>query len=126
NGSSTHDAYDCFIAHPHVTFTSIVVHRIDGFFAIPAHVGPGDPVMRLGFTFVLGPESNGIDPLTEPVALGIGGVALAIPPGSFRREHNGGFHFRGRIEGVEPAMEITPRASRAGAPVYEGSREAPN
>jgi hypothetical protein len=34
-------------------------------------------------TFALGPQSNGIDPISEAVSLQFGSVGLVIPPGSF-------------------------------------------
>ena len=50
-------------------------------------------------TFTLGPGSNGIDPLTDPVIVQVGTFSTAIPPGSFK-QHKGRFVFEGTINGV--------------------------
>ena len=50
-------------------------------------------------TFTLGPGSNGIAPLTEPVIIQVGTFSTAIPPGFFK-QHKGRFVFEGRIHGV--------------------------
>jgi len=50
--------------------------------------------------FVLGTGSRGINPVTQPLTLEIGGFTAAIPAGSFREVRQGMFVFEGVINGA--------------------------
>jgi len=57
--------------------------------------------------FTLGPASNGIDPLSEDVALKVGTFSMTIPAGSFELD-DGAFVFEVETNGAEFEVEITP------------------
>ena len=52
--------------------------------------------------------SNGINPVTEAVTLQVGTFAVAIPPGSFKKNSQGSFTFAGVIDGVSLQALIKP------------------
>jgi hypothetical protein len=54
--------------------------------------------------FLLGTNSDGINPLTDAITLQIGTFSTTIPAGSFVKTKNGRFHFEGEIKGV--ALEV--------------------
>ena len=62
----------------------------------------------LNESFTLGPNSNGIDPVTENVSLQIGTFSVTIPAGSFKQNPNGRFAFQGVINGVSLEVQIVP------------------
>jgi hypothetical protein len=41
-----------------------------------------------------------INPVTEPVTLQVGTFTTTIPPGSFKKQKDGSFTFRGKLQGV--------------------------
>ena len=59
-------------------------------------------------SFTLGPNSNGIKPLTEDVTLQIGTFSVTIPAGSFEQKPNGRFDFKGVINDVKLKAQIVP------------------
>jgi DNA-binding beta-propeller fold protein YncE len=62
----------------------------------------------LNESFTLGPNSNGINPLTEDVTLQIGTFSVTIPAGSFEQKPNGRFDFKGVINDVKLKAQIVP------------------
>lgn len=60
-------------------------------------------------SFLLGPGSNGITPLTEEVTLQIGNFSVTIPAGSFTLHERGNFRFHGVVNGVALRISILPR-----------------
>jgi hypothetical protein len=68
-------------------------------------------------TFTLGPRSNGIDVVKEPVSFQVrGGTAtysLTVPAGSFKMNKSGESNFLGTINGVRVTASIKP--ARGGA-----------
>ena len=70
--------------------------------------------------FILGADSNGIDPLTEDVTLEIGSFSVTIPAGSFE-EDDDEFEFEGVIDGVE--LEVTIEGHRGATFSVEASGE---
>jgi hypothetical protein len=54
----------------------------------------------LKVSFTLDALSSGINPITEPVRVQIGSLFLTIPPGSFHKNSQGNYVFRGPIGGV--------------------------
>jgi uncharacterized repeat protein (TIGR03803 family) len=67
---------------------------------------PADDAFLLLSELTLGARSNGIDPPSESVALGIGPFTTEIPPGSFTRSGPGLFTFEGVIHGVDLQLVI--------------------
>jgi YVTN family beta-propeller protein len=53
-----------------------------------------------GSNFILSSTAPAINPITEPVTLQVGSFATRIPPGSFKKQADGTFTFRGTIHGV--------------------------
>ena len=60
----------------------------------------------LGELFTLGAISNGINPLTQNLALQIGTFSVTIPPGSFKQIAYRIFVFQGVINGVDLSVQI--------------------
>jgi hypothetical protein len=60
----------------------------------------------LGELFTLGAISNGINPLTQNLALQIGTFSVTIPPGSFKEIALRIFVFHGVINGVDLSVQI--------------------
>ena len=56
--------------------------------------------------FTLGAGSNGIYPLSEPVQVQVGSLALTIPAGSLRQREKQEFVFEGKINGTDLKMAI--------------------
>lgn len=69
---------------------------------------PNTDAFQLNSSFTLGSASDGINPLAEPVTLGVGTFATTIPPGSFQRSRFGSLTFEGTINGVALQVRITP------------------
>jgi hypothetical protein len=67
---------------------------------------------ELNSSFTLGANSDGIDPLSEPITLTIAGYSVTIPPGSFQQltggKKAGSFVYEGTIDGVELEVQIVP------------------
>jgi len=77
----------------------------------------------MGSSFLLGSASNGIIPVTEPVTLQIGTIAVTIPSGSFTGEGFGPFYFAGTINGVALEVVIAPEGTKRNA-LRAGTRNA--
>jgi len=60
----------------------------------------------LGELFTLGATSNGINPLTQNLALQIGTFSVTIPPGSFKQIALRIFVFQGILNGVDLSVQI--------------------
>jgi 6-phosphogluconolactonase len=60
----------------------------------------------LGELFTLGAISNGINPLTQNLALQIGTFSVTIPPGSFKQIAFRIFVFQGVINGMDLSVQI--------------------
>ncbi|MFO1370942.1 MAG: HYR domain-containing protein [Candidatus Competibacteraceae bacterium] len=58
--------------------------------------------------FTLGPTSNGINPVNEPVTLTIANFTTTIPAGAFRKGRNGVYAFAGKINNVAIEALIIP------------------
>jgi hypothetical protein len=73
-------------------------------------LGPGgnDDWFAVEALFSLGEGSDGIDPLTEDVTLGVGPAGWVIPAGSFTRTRFGTYVFQGAIEGTRLAVVLQP------------------
>jgi hypothetical protein len=59
-------------------------------------------------SFTPGASSNGINPLSEPVALQIGTFSVTIPPGSFVKTDTGRYVYEGTFGGQALRVGITP------------------
>jgi hypothetical protein len=67
-----------------------------------------DDELRMGGVFTLGGGSNGVNPLTEEVALQVGSFSATIPAGAFRRDRFGLLRFDGSIGGHHVLVILTP------------------
>ena len=81
---------------------------------------PSTDHFNLNSSFILGPSSNGINPVAEPVTIKLGIFTTTIPPGSFKGHGYGPFHFEGVIDGVKLEVLIKP----TGAKRYKFETEA--
>lgn len=63
-------------------------------------------------TFTLGPGSDGVQLLSEPVTLELGTFSTTIPAGSFHDDKRGGFTFQGTLDGVR--LDVSLRQRRQG------------
>ncbi len=70
--------------------------------------GLNDDGFELKSSFTLGPGSNGIYPLTEPLRLVVGRAAITIPAGRFRQDKHGHFEYEGTIAGAHVEAMISP------------------
>jgi hypothetical protein len=68
-------------------------------------------------------NSNGINPLTDPVTLQIGTFTTTVPPGSFKTNGKGLFAFKGVIGGVAGGAH---RVHGHLANVFEVTAQGPN
>jgi YVTN family beta-propeller protein len=67
----------------------------------------GNDAFQLVSTFTPGPDSTGINPLTQPVTLQVGTFATTIPAGSFQTL-GPDFYFNGTVNGVPLQVGIAP------------------
>ena len=67
---------------------------------IDLHHRPHEDEFEMTAIFTLGPNNNGIAPLTEALIVQVGSFSTAIPAGSFKR-NKGRFTFEGVINGVK-------------------------
>jgi len=76
-------------------------------------LGPNlnDDELELKANFTLGSQTNGINPLTEDVTLGVGSFSITIPADSFEATPDGGFKFEGTIDNIILEAKITPLPS---------------
>ncbi|QXP83128.1 Ig-like domain-containing protein [Methylococcus sp. Mc7] len=75
----------------------------------------GQKAFELGAWFVLGPDSDGINPVTEAVNLRVGDYSATLPPGSFKQRRPGFFTLKGKVNGVTLRVIIMP----SGGGTYE-------
>ncbi len=64
------------------------------------------PGFELKVFFTLGANSNGINPVTENTTLQIGPFSVTIPAGSFEKDPDGRFEFKGVINDVRLEVQI--------------------
>jgi hypothetical protein len=69
-------------------------------------------------------NSNGINPLTDPVTLQVGTFTTTIPPGSFKTNGKGLFAFKGVIGGV--GLEALIASTGTLRYVFEVTAQGPN
>ena len=71
-----------------------------------------DGEFELLITFTLGKGNNGFDPSAEAVSLQLSGgtaaFSVSLPAGSFKKDRNGRFAFRGAIDRVRTLASIRP------------------
>jgi hypothetical protein len=60
---------------------------------------------RLDGKFTLAPDSDGIDPQTEPVTLTIGDWSVTIPAGSFKKHDD----YHQKIDGDDLKIDFNPK-----------------
>lgn len=70
--------------------------------------GGAGPGFQVNATVRLGASSDGINPITEPVVFQVGSYLAIVPPGSFTRNTDGTFIFKGVISGVTLEIRIRP------------------
>ena len=82
---------------------SLGPHRIT---LLRIELGPRakDDKFHVEYTFKIGPDSDGINPLTEVVSFTIGTFSTTIPIGSFKSNGN----FQGRVDGVALNVTVVP------------------
>jgi YVTN family beta-propeller protein len=78
--------------------------------AIDFGTAPNTDAFTFGTSFTLSSTAPVINPLTQAVTLQIGTFAVTIPPGSFKKNHQGDFVFSGVINGVTLKVRSPPRA----------------
>jgi hypothetical protein len=69
---------------------------------------PNQDAFGLGSNFTLSSTAPAINPVTQPVTLQVGGFATTIPIGSFVKQKDGSFAFKGIIDGVNLEALIKP------------------
>jgi hypothetical protein len=69
---------------------------------------PNEDAFTLNNIFTLSSTARVINPLTDPVALNVGTFATTIPPGSFKKQKDGSFAFKGVVGGVTLEALIAP------------------
>ena len=74
---------------------------------IALHKKADHDAFKLQSEFILGRESDGINPSTEWVTLRVGTFGTTIPAGSFKR-HDGAFTFDGMIDEAAVHLRIRP------------------
>jgi hypothetical protein len=112
---------------PGVPFLAFNAKLVIQFGSVPKHDAFG-----LGSIFTLSStDSNGINPPAEAVTLQVGTFAVAIPPGSFKKNSQGSFTFAGVIGGVSLQVVIKPSGTlryaflaRATGPDLTGTKNA--
>jgi probable HAF family extracellular repeat protein len=70
--------------------------------------GKGERHVRLRGSFSFVPDSNGFDPVTQPVLLQLGSLPLAIRKGSFQQDSKGDYVFQGVIGTAAVDFRISP------------------
>jgi hypothetical protein len=65
----------------------------------PCGAPAGEDAVLLKGWFVLGQDSDGIDPLTEDITVTVGSYQLTIPAGSFTQKR--GYRYQGILAGAE-------------------------
>jgi hypothetical protein len=73
---------------------------------------PNQDSFRLQSDFTLGKSSNGINPVTEAVALQIGSFTTTIPPNFLTGKGFGPFKFSGVIDGADLLVVIAPTGAK--------------
>jgi hypothetical protein len=70
--------------------------------------GGTGPTFAVSARFSLGASSDGINPVTEAVIFQVGSFLAIVPPGSFTRNADGSFVFKGALDGVNLKIQIRP------------------
>jgi YVTN family beta-propeller protein len=77
---------------PFLTFNALLAIQFGG--------TPGQDAFGFGSNFTLSSTAPAINPVTQPVTLQVGSFATTIPIGSFVKQTDGSFAFKGVIDGV--------------------------
>jgi len=67
---------------------------------------------QLNISFSLGQASNGINPLIEDIILSLGNLSVRFPAGSFTRNKQGLFSFRGVVDTI--TLNVTLKPAKTG------------
>ncbi|HSB18472.1 MAG TPA: hypothetical protein VLD85_00530 [Anaeromyxobacteraceae bacterium] len=108
-------AFAQFIAQTHPPFAA--------FASFDARLELERDGFELSGDFTLGAGSDGIDPVSEPVALQVGPVSLSIPAGSFQSARRGGWRFAGDAGGAVVGVRIAPLGGNAYRLSVEGNAD---
>lgn len=79
------------------------------------------PGFEVNARFSLGASSDGINPVTEAVAFQVGSYLAIVPPGSFTKNTDGSFVFKGALDGVNVKIQIRSLVSGGFAFQAEGA-----
>ena len=71
-------------------------------------IGKSETHFRLRGSFSLGADSNGFDPLTQPVLLQLGSLPIPIQKGLFSQDSKGDYVFQGVVGSAAVDFRITP------------------
>ena len=95
------------------TFTPVANFSAFSAFSVnPLRINQRLKTLFMLSNFTLGKDSNGIDPVTEPVTLKIADFTTTIPPRSFRKGPAGVYAFAGKINQVSIEALITPLGNK--------------
>jgi hypothetical protein len=94
------------------------------FASFTAKLGIERHEFQLKAQLTLGAGSDGINPLTEAVALDIGAASMTIPAGSFKGNKKGPFKFGGTVGGTKLEVLIRSLGGRRYEVIAEGRRAA--
>jgi YVTN family beta-propeller protein len=85
---------------PFLAFNAIVAIQLGG--------TPNQDAFGFGSNFTLSSTAPAINPVTQPVTIQVGSFATTIPIGSFVKQKDGSFAFKGVIDGVSLGALIKP------------------
>jgi hypothetical protein len=105
------------------TFTA-VVHPLVAFvdFNVKLDISGTPPTsFDINSSFTLGTDSNGINPVSEPVTLQLGAFSVTIPAGSFIKTRKGRYVYEGTIGRVALEVQIAPVSANSYTFKAEGS-----
>jgi probable HAF family extracellular repeat protein len=107
-GQITGQATPPFINNLSAVLFSPVTSSLSAFRAKLQFIGKSQTDFRLRGSFTLGTDSNGFDPLTQPVLLQLGSLPVAIQTGSFKQSSNGEYVFQGTVGTAAVDFRIMP------------------